>query len=491
MQTVSELLEAQRRKVSGDKNKDVWGTIIYNVNVYGATGDGTTDDSDKIQDAIDDCSENGGGIVVLPPGTFAVSKPLIKKAKVSIKGSGMKSTFLKFTGVSGGAIIDTSNQDLRWTSIEDLGFIKGSGVTGNVTGILGGSTLTNYNSAICVFKNLYFSFIKYGISGNAEPAGVGIFDSIFENIWCDNNFYGLWIHGSGNVIIHPRLTLNDTGLVLDYLNGESFASVQMLGGVCIQNNYDIGVIGANGIRPSTITGTWFEQSVYGIVNVPYANTRVMSLSFKGCMLSSSSTVDMLNLFNAVGAMTVDTCTIVQTGSTNAKNILPPSSVNGHLKLNNIIGYNYDGSSFYLDDNDTDTKSAFRAYNDTAQTINAATWTKLTFTTENFDNKSEFDSTTNYEFTATKSGLYQISAGVRWAAQVDGNRTLLAIYRNGAADTVIYDGTVGGTNVSSAAGSALLKLAAGDKITIFVHTINATNTGSIGSNYTYFEAVKVN
>jgi polygalacturonase len=57
---------------------------IYNVNDYGAKGDGKTIDTEAIQKAIDDCSKADGGIVELSSGTY-LSKPLFLKNKVTLR----------------------------------------------------------------------------------------------------------------------------------------------------------------------------------------------------------------------------------------------------------------------------------------------------------------------------------------------------------------------------------------------------------------------
>lgn len=49
-------------------------TDVFDVTLFGATGDDGTDDGIAIQNAFDACNKNGGGTVYFPSGTFCVSK---------------------------------------------------------------------------------------------------------------------------------------------------------------------------------------------------------------------------------------------------------------------------------------------------------------------------------------------------------------------------------------------------------------------------------
>jgi hypothetical protein len=74
--------------------------------------------------------------------------------------------------------------------------------------------------------------------------------------------------------------------------------------------------------------------------------------------------------------------------------------------------------------------AFGAYQSSAQTaLGSATYTKLVFQTEEFDTNNCFDNVTNYRFTPTVAGYYQING----ALQINGSTTtaFCTIYKNGA------------------------------------------------------------
>jgi hypothetical protein len=64
-----------------------------------------------------------------------------------------------------------------------------------------------------------------------------------------------------------------------------------------------------------------------------------------------------------------------------------------------------------------------------QSVNASTATKITIDTEDFDTNGNYDPTTNYRFTPTVGGYYQISAGITTNAAASGTVQVL-IYKNG-------------------------------------------------------------
>jgi hypothetical protein len=73
--------------------------------------------------------------------------------------------------------------------------------------------------------------------------------------------------------------------------------------------------------------------------------------------------------------------------------------------------------------------AFSAYQSASQTPSAGTFTKVQYQTEEFDTNNNFDSTTNYRFTPTVAGYYQINGAVKYG---NSGEVVLAIYKNGSA-----------------------------------------------------------
>jgi len=75
--------------------------------------------------------------------------------------------------------------------------------------------------------------------------------------------------------------------------------------------------------------------------------------------------------------------------------------------------------------------AFSAYLGTSQTVTSSTATKLQLNTEVFDTASAFDSATNYRFTPTVAGYYQLNGQVYGTAATSMGAIYCQIYKNGS------------------------------------------------------------
>lgn len=130
--------------------------------------------------------------------------------------------------------------------------------------------------------------------------------------------------------------------------------------------------------------------------------------------------------------------------------------------------------------------AFRAYRSGSQTISANTTTKVAFNAETFDTNSNFDSTTNYRFTPTVAGYYQVNAIVGFTTGAG----QLSLYKNGSnyqtGLEVTYNASLGGhipiNDLVYLNGST-------DYIEIFVYLTSGTTISS-GETNTSFSASMV-
>jgi hypothetical protein len=130
--------------------------------------------------------------------------------------------------------------------------------------------------------------------------------------------------------------------------------------------------------------------------------------------------------------------------------------------------------------------AFRAYRNGNQTISAATTTKVAFNAETFDTNNNYDSTTNFRFTPTVAGYYQVNSTVGFTT----SSGQLVIYKNGSAYQtgveVTYNASLGGhipiSDIVYCNGST-------DYIEIYVYLLLGTTISS-GETNTSFSASMV-
>lgn len=162
--------------------------IAYNVTAFGAKGDGIIDDTTAIQSAIDYANANGGGIVLLPKGSYKTTRKLIVYSKIALKGAGRGKTFLKGYG-TGFSVIDSHGTkdapiydfELSDMTIDGTNLVDASYQTG---------TKCVYMSYLvrATFRNLHVY--------NSPATGLGVDflqDSLIENVIaekCGRQFNG-------------------------------------------------------------------------------------------------------------------------------------------------------------------------------------------------------------------------------------------------------------------------------------------------------------
>ena len=127
--------------------------------------------------------------------------------------------------------------------------------------------------------------------------------------------------------------------------------------------------------------------------------------------------------------------------------------------------------------------AFSAYQSSAQSYTSTVFTKLQFQTEEFDTASCFDNATNYRFTPTVAGYYQISGGANIPVG-SAQEMIVFVYKNGAVFKTLQN-IVGVLN-RGCYGSTLVYLnGTTDYVELYVY-VNASGTVFTGASSTYFQ-----
>lgn len=134
--------------------------------------------------------------------------------------------------------------------------------------------------------------------------------------------------------------------------------------------------------------------------------------------------------------------------------------------------------------------AFSAYASAATTTTNNAFTKIAFQVEEYDTNNNYDNTTNYRFTPTVAGYYQISAGVQFAADPDGG-VAVVIYKNGTAyrtGSFFPNGNISPVAVVSA---LVYFNGSTDYVEIYGYQASGGNLNTVsGINFSYFNGVFV-
>lgn len=128
--------------------------------------------------------------------------------------------------------------------------------------------------------------------------------------------------------------------------------------------------------------------------------------------------------------------------------------------------------------------AFSAFKFVAQSISDSTWTKVSFTSEEFDTAGAYDATTNSRFQPLVAGYYQINWGVCGQSNTGTARILAAVWKNG---NEAYRSTDMST-LFGVTGSALVYLnGSTDYVEIYAYFAATTRSITEGKSLTFFQA----
>lgn len=90
---------------------------MFDVREFGAACDGVTDDTQAIQNAIDQAAQTAGGVVLLPPANIVITTLRLKK-NVHLRGSGWRTQLMQTVTDGHMIILDSANEE--FTVISDM-----------------------------------------------------------------------------------------------------------------------------------------------------------------------------------------------------------------------------------------------------------------------------------------------------------------------------------------------------------------------------------
>jgi len=178
---------------------NTWGSMLiawlnaqhpeYNVKIYGAQGDGSTDDTTAIQNAIDAAGTDG--VVTFGPGTYMATQ-LVLPAGCKLRGSDIGHTYIKQVAGQTVALItdDTSAANII---LENIGFDGNSNTISTALVYLGyGGTQFG---AVARMENVFFRNVT-GILLQVN-ANAGVFRNL--EFWTATK-EGFYLDGNGSLL---------------------------------------------------------------------------------------------------------------------------------------------------------------------------------------------------------------------------------------------------------------------------------------------------
>jgi parallel beta-helix repeat protein len=227
----------------------------FNVKDYGATGDGTTDDTTAVQNAIN-AAQVSGGTVYFPQGTYVVQLPQITTGGITLQGTGWDSVIL----LAPSSLLSNGQTIGLWVNGASNVVIKDLCIDGNFANIAKNGT---YQTASALWTPV---INKYGAQGPKTY--------IYANTGVDQSTYLAYrvpirITNASSVLVENCLLQNSisAGVLVDA------TSVNGTDQVMIRNNrvrltWDNGIYFHKGVNNSSAIGNHVSDTQYcGLTNI--------------------------------------------------------------------------------------------------------------------------------------------------------------------------------------------------------------------------------
>ena len=168
---------------------------MFNVKAYGATGNGSTNDTTDIQAATTAAGNvTNGAVVYFPPGDYLVNSTITSSNPgVSFQGSGKYSSFITFTG-SGPAIEQTGGSyEVRY------GYVSHIGVSCSSKSGTSGFEMNPSESLLGVrWDDVFVSTCGNGILYNNATTSIYSEETEMSQVMCSNDTYCVHFNGSAS-----------------------------------------------------------------------------------------------------------------------------------------------------------------------------------------------------------------------------------------------------------------------------------------------------
>lgn len=259
------------------------GSPWFDVKAYGATGDGVTDDTSAITDAIT-AADAVDGCVYLPPGTYLVDTTITVPHQVMIRGASRWSSVIKYTGDTIGILFDNTSgstlSDLKLEVTSSAATVVGIQLQGNggwcqncvidrvtifkayplVAGQIGLKTLSvgglsTNQTVFCTFRDISIYTFDTGVyySGYDEA-------NVFDGIHIIG--FGAGTTGTGFVVNGNNSFIRNVWMG----RGTSTGTLTGFSGIG-EKNYVSGILDIGTAYPAVTTNLSGAQSIVDVISV--------------------------------------------------------------------------------------------------------------------------------------------------------------------------------------------------------------------------------